>query len=68
MPVLKPAKKSARPSAKAEAARVQEIFDRFAARDDHPKTELNYSSPFTLVVAVAWAHRATATTRGKGLE
>jgi endonuclease-3 len=59
MPVLKPAKKSARPSAKAEAARVQEIFDRFAAKDDHPKTELNYSSPFTLVVAVALSAQAT---------
>ena len=53
MPAAKaPAKKAARPSAKAEAARIQEIFDRFAANEDHPKTELNYSDPFTLVVAV----------------
>jgi endonuclease-3 len=59
MPAPKPAKKSSRPSSKAEAARVQEIFDRFAARDDHPKTELNYSSPFTLVVAVALSAQAT---------
>jgi endonuclease-3 len=59
MPAQKPAKKSARPSAKAQTARVQEIFDRFAAKDDHPKTELNYSSPFTLVVAVALSAQAT---------
>jgi endonuclease-3 len=59
MPALKPPKKAARPSAKAQAARVQEIFDRFAAKDDHPKTELNYSSPFTLVVAVALSAQAT---------
>jgi endonuclease-3 len=60
MPSKKTAlKKPSRPSAKAEAARVQEIFDRFAARDDHPKTELNYSSPFTLVVAVALSAQAT---------
>jgi endonuclease-3 len=59
MPASKPSKKPARPSAKAQAARVQEIFDRFAAKDDHPKTELNYSSPFTLVVAVALSAQAT---------
>jgi endonuclease-3 len=38
---------------------VQEIFDRFCARTDHPKTELNYSSPFELVVAVALSAQAT---------
>jgi endonuclease-3 len=50
---------SKRPSAKAQAARVQAIFDRFAAAVDHPKTELNYASPFTLVVAVALSAQAT---------
>ncbi|HEY2659128.1 MAG TPA: endonuclease III [Caulobacteraceae bacterium] len=59
MPALKKPRKTARPSAKAEAARVQEIFDRFAAKEDHPKTELNYDSPFTLVVAVALSAQAT---------
>jgi endonuclease-3 len=59
MPSAKLPKKAARPSAKAEVARVQEIFDRFAAKDDHPRTELNYSSPFTLVVAVALSAQAT---------
>jgi endonuclease-3 len=51
--------KRGRSSAKAEAARVQEVFSRFAAGEDHPKTELNYSSPFTLVVAVALSAQAT---------
>jgi endonuclease-3 len=60
MPAAKAsAKKAARPSAKAQAARIQEIFDRFAANEDHPKTELNYSDPFTLVVAVALSAQAT---------
>src|SRR3569833_1473066 len=60
-PPPRPAVKAAarRPSAKAEAARVQEIFDRFHAATDHPKTELNYTSPFTLVVAVALSAQAT---------
>jgi endonuclease-3 len=62
MPTSKPApnpRKASRPSARAQAARVQAIFDRFAAKDDHPKTELTYSSPFTLVVAVALSAQAT---------
>ena len=50
--------KGARPS-KAESARVQAIFDRFCAAVDHPKTELNYANPFTLVVAVALSAQAT---------
>ena len=54
--VRKPAAKRLNP---AEKARIQEIFDRFAARDDHPKTELNYKNPFTLVVAVALSAQAT---------
>jgi endonuclease-3 len=44
---------------KAQSARVQAIFERFAAAVDHPKTELNYDSPFTLVVAVALSAQAT---------
>jgi endonuclease-3 len=60
MPAQTPAaRKSARPSAKAQAARIQEIFDRFAVNEDHPKTELNYTDPFTLVVAVALSAQAT---------
>jgi endonuclease-3 len=47
-----------RPSA-AEKARVQAIFDRFAAAEGHPRTELHYKNPFTLVVAVALSAQAT---------
>jgi endonuclease-3 len=42
-----------------ERARIQEIFDRFAATTAHPKTELVYSSPFTLLVSVALSAQAT---------
>ena len=59
LPAKTTAARAKRPSAKAQAARIQEIFDRFAAATDHPKTELNYSSPFTLVVAVALSAQAT---------
>jgi endonuclease-3 len=54
--IKKPAAKRLNP---AEKARIQEIFDRFAVREDHPKTELNYKNPFTLVVAVALSAQAT---------
>ena len=63
----KPAAKLPRPS-KAEAARVQAIFDRFAAAVDHPRTELNYKSPFTLVVAVALSAQATDKSVNKATE
>jgi endonuclease-3 len=42
-----------------EKARIGEIFARFEARTDHPKTELNYKSPFELVSAVALSAQAT---------
>lgn len=42
-----------------EKARVQAIFDRFAASSAHPKTELNYKNPYTLVTAVAISAQAT---------
>ena len=38
---------------------MRTLFDRFAATADHPKTELVYDSPFTLVVAVALSAQAT---------
>ena len=65
-PAKSPARKP-KPS-KAEAARVQAIFDRFAATTDHPKTELNYDSPFTLVVAVALSAQATDKSVNKATE
>ena len=61
--VRKPAARRLNP---AEKARIQEIFDRFAAAEAAPRTELNYHDPFTLVVAVALSAQATATTRVKG--
>jgi endonuclease-3 len=42
-----------------EKARVQAIFDRFAQSTAHPKTELNYKNPYTLVTAVALSAQAT---------
>jgi endonuclease-3 len=46
----------ARPVSRAVAA---EMFDRLAAREPHPKTELAYTNPFTLLVAVALSAQAT---------
>jgi endonuclease-3 len=53
------AKTRAKRMAPAEAARIEEIFARFCAATDHPKTELNYKSPYELVVAVALSAQAT---------
>jgi endonuclease-3 len=39
--------------------RVEAIFERLAAVMPEPKTELNFSNPFTLVVAVALSAQAT---------
>ena len=51
-----------------ERARIQAIFDRFAATTAHPKTELQYESPFTLVVAVALSAQATDKSVNKATE
>jgi len=57
------AKKSSRPKtprrSAAERARVEEIFSRFLAAEDDPRTELDYDSPYTLLVAVALSAQAT---------
>ncbi|HEY0435520.1 MAG TPA: endonuclease III [Phenylobacterium sp.] len=57
----KPAKTSAprKRLSPAEQARIAEIFARFEAQEGDPRTELDYSSPFTLVVAVALSAQAT---------
>jgi endonuclease-3 len=47
------------PSARRERARIAEIFDRFAAACPEPRTELDYASPYTLLVAVALSAQAT---------
>jgi endonuclease-3 len=38
---------------------VAEVFRRFAAREPNPKGELNYKSPFTLLIAVVLSAQAT---------
>ena len=43
----------------AEAARIEEIFARFAAANPEPKGELYYTNPFTLLVAVVLSAQAT---------
>jgi len=43
----------------AEAARISTLFTRFAEAAPDPRTELRFSSPYTLVVAVALSAQAT---------
>jgi endonuclease-3 len=43
----------------AEVARIAELFERFEAQESDPRTELNYASPYELVVAVALSAQAT---------
>ncbi len=47
------------PGSRLTQAQVDEIFARFEAFDPHPKTELNYTDPFTLLVAVVLSAQAT---------
>ncbi len=59
-PMVKSARKPARRRLSApEKARIEEIFHRFLSEEDDPRTELNYDSPYTLVVAVALSAQAT---------
>jgi endonuclease-3 len=58
--MAKPAKALPKKTLKpAEAARIAEIFARFEAQESDPRTELDYESPFTLLVAVALSAQAT---------
>jgi endonuclease-3 len=41
------------------AAKRREIFERFRAANPNPKTELEYSTPFELLVAVILSAQAT---------
>ena len=52
----------------AERRRIEEIFERLKAIDDDPRTELDYESPFTLVVAVALSAQATDRSVNKATE
>ena len=38
---------------------IEQVFDRFAQLNPSPKSELEYSSPFTLLVAVVLSAQAT---------
>ncbi len=51
-----PARRKLKP---AEAARIAELFERFETYESDPRTELNYASPYELVVAVALSAQAT---------
>ena len=42
-----------------KAAQIQTLFERFAAAEPHPRTELEYRTPFELLVAVALSAQAT---------
>lgn len=58
--MAKPAKlKKRKALTPAEQARIAEIFARFEALESDPRTELDYESPFTLLVAVALSAQAT---------
>ena len=54
----KPSKKAGKPRPWT-AAEVEEAFRRFAAASPAPQTELQYASPFQLLVAVALSAQAT---------
>ncbi len=49
----------AAPGSRLTPAEIEEIFQRFARLDPHPKTELTYTDPFTLLVAVVLSAQAT---------
>ena len=47
------------PGSRLTQAEIDEIFRRFHKVDPHPKTELHYRDPFTLLVAVVLSAQAT---------
>jgi endonuclease-3 len=60
--------KPRRRKAPAEAARIAEIFRRFEAASADPRTELEYASPFTLLVSVVLSAQATDKSVNKATE
>ncbi len=54
-----PNKAKRAPGSRLTQEAVDEIFRRFHAEDPHPKTELEYRDPFTLLVAVVLSAQAT---------
>jgi len=57
--MAKPLKALTYRRAPKEKARIQALFERFEAATAHPRTELNYKTPFELVTAVALSAQAT---------
>ena len=53
------AKAKRAPGSRLTPEAIEEIFRRFAKLDPHPKTELHYRDPFTLLVAVVLSAQAT---------
>jgi endonuclease-3 len=47
------------PGSKLTPEQIDEMFRRFAKMSPHPKTELHYADPFTLLVAVVLSAQAT---------
>jgi endonuclease-3 len=60
-PMAKPVKSkpARRRLSAAEKARIEAIFERFAAATPDPRTELQFKTPFTLLVAVVLSAQAT---------
>ena len=55
-----PAKRRAAPrKSPAERARIEALFERFESAESDPRTELSYTSPYTLLAAVALSAQAT---------
>ena len=52
-------KPAAKASKKLTTAEIETLFERLSSAQPHPQTELNYTSPYTLVVAVALSAQAT---------
>ncbi len=46
-------------SVKLKKSDIETLFERLSAQEPKPETELNYTSPYTLVVAVALSAQAT---------
>ena len=66
----RPRKKAARKRrlSASERERIEELFRRFEARTHDPSTELDYASPFTLLVSVVLSAQATDKSVNKATE
>jgi endonuclease III len=51
-----------------ERARIEALFARFEAANEHPRTELHFSNPYTLLVAVVLSAQATDKGVNKAVE